>query len=137
MRKLKLTGSGLRLMRWRDNLKEMFGDQNRAARQIVVKELRNTTMAEWTPARDHVLKIVGLLNELEILRAEINGETEVDIVLQPLPDSFTQFFLNYDMNKLSYSLAELLKDLQVAEALIRKPTIALVTEKGSSSRPKG
>ncbi|XP_057981216.1 uncharacterized protein LOC131166655 [Malania oleifera] len=88
------------------NLKEIFGDQNRAARQTTRKELMNTTMAEGTLLRDHVLKIIGLINELEILGAEIDGETQ-------------------NMNKLSYSLVELLKELQAAEGLIRKPTIAL------------
>ncbi|XP_057948244.1 uncharacterized protein LOC131143902 [Malania oleifera] len=92
------------------NIKEMFGDQNRAAKQTSMKELMNTTMAEGSAVRDHVLKMIGLLNELEILGAEINRETQVDIVLQSLPDSFKQFFLNY-MNKFFYSLAELLKEL--------------------------
>ncbi|XP_057953669.1 uncharacterized protein LOC131147979 [Malania oleifera] len=80
------------------NLKKMFGDQNHAIRQTA-------------------------MNELEILGAEINGETKVDIVLQLLHDSFKQFFLNYNMNMLSYSLAELLKKHQATEGLIRKPTI--------------
>ncbi|XP_057975181.1 uncharacterized protein LOC131162584 [Malania oleifera] len=73
------------------NLKEMFGDQNCAARQTAIKELMNTTM----------------------------------------------FFLNYNMKKLSYSLAKLLKELQAVEGLIKKPTIDLVIEKGSSSMRKG
>ncbi|XP_057969481.1 uncharacterized protein LOC131158632 [Malania oleifera] len=72
------------------NLKEMFGHQNCAARQIAMKELMNTTMGEGTLVRDHVLKMI-----------------------------------------------ELLKKLQAAEGLIKKPTIALVTEKVSSSRLKG
>ncbi|XP_057962154.1 uncharacterized protein LOC131153725 [Malania oleifera] len=93
------------------NLKEMFGDQNRATRQNAMKELMNTTMAEGTLARDHVLKIIGLLNELEILGAKIDEETLVDIVLLSLPDSFKQFCLNYNINKLFYSLVELLKEL--------------------------
>ncbi|XP_057965527.1 uncharacterized protein LOC131156097 [Malania oleifera] len=119
------------------NLKEMFGYQNRAARKTIMKDLMNTIMIEGTPIRDHVLKMIGFLNELEILGAEIKGKTQVDIVLQSLSDSFKQFFLNYNMNKLSYSLAKLLKELQTTEGLIRKPTIALVTENGSFSRPKG
>ncbi|XP_057953940.1 uncharacterized protein LOC131148231 [Malania oleifera] len=120
-----------------ENLKEMFGDQNCAARQTDMKELMNTIMAEGTPVWDYVLKMIGLLNELKILEAEIHGKTQVDIILQSLPDSFKQFFLNYNMNKLSYSLVELLKEFQVAEGIIRKPTIAFVTDKGSYSRPKG
>ncbi|XP_057975459.1 uncharacterized protein LOC131162871 [Malania oleifera] len=69
------------------NLKEMFGDQNRVARQTVMKELMNTTMVEGTLVRDHVLKMIGLLNELQILGAKIDGETEADVVLQSLLDS--------------------------------------------------
>ncbi|XP_057948226.1 uncharacterized protein LOC131143882 [Malania oleifera] len=90
-------------------------------------------MAEGTPVRDHVVNMIGFLNELEILGAESDGESEVDIVLQSLLDSFKKFFLNYNMNKLFYSLVELLKELQATEDLIRKPTIAHMTEKYTSS----
>ena len=93
------------------NLKEMFGEQNRAGRQVAMKALLNTKMAEGTPVRDHVLKMIGHLNKLEILQAEIDGESQVDIVLMSLPESFKSFHLNYSMNKGSYSLAELLKEL--------------------------
>ncbi|XP_057948177.1 uncharacterized protein LOC131143825 [Malania oleifera] len=95
------------------NLKEIFGDQNRTARHTAMKELMN--YGRRGP------KILGV---------EIDGEIQVDIVLQSLPDSFKQFFLNYNVNKLSYSLEKLLKELQAVEGLIRKPTNALVIEKG-------
>ena len=49
------------------SLKEMFGDQNRATRLVAMRDLMNTTMVEETPVRDHVLKMMNLLNELEIL----------------------------------------------------------------------
>ena len=70
------------------NLKEMFRDQTRSTTQNAMKDLMNTTMAETTPVRDHVLKMIGLLNELEILRAEIDEESQADIILQSLPDSY-------------------------------------------------
>ena len=73
------------------NLKEMFGDHTRSARQKAMKDLMNTTMAETTPVRDHVLKMIGLLNELEILGAEIDEESQVDIILQSLPNSISNF----------------------------------------------
>ena len=56
------------------NLKEMFGDQNRAGRKVAMKALLNTKMAEGTPVWDHILKMIAHLNELEILGAEIDGE---------------------------------------------------------------
>ena len=63
------------------SLKEIFGDQNRVARLVFMKYLMNTTMIEGTPVRDHVLKMISLLNELEILGSDIDGETQVDIIL--------------------------------------------------------
>ena len=118
------------------NLKEMFGEQNRAGRQVAMKALLNTKMAEGTPVRDHVLKMISHLNELEILGAEIDGESQVDIVLMSLPESFKSFRLNYSMNKGSYSLAELLKELQAAEGIIGHAKSVQVAEKGSSSSAK-
>ena len=75
------------------NVKEMFGEQSRAARQVAMKALLNTKMAEGTPIQEHVLKMISHMNELEILRAEIDGETQVDIVLMSLPESFNNFHL--------------------------------------------
>ena len=73
------------------NVKEIFGEQSRAARQVAIKALLNTKMAERTPIQDHVLKMISHLNELEILGAEIDGETQVDIMLMLLPESFNNF----------------------------------------------
>ena len=57
------------------NLKKMFGDQNRAGRQVAMKALLNTKMAEGTSVQEHVPKMIAHLNEYEILGAEIDGET--------------------------------------------------------------
>ena len=90
------------------SLKEMFGDQNRAARLVAMKDLMNTTMFKGIPVRDHVLNIISLMNKLKILGSEIDVETQVDIILQSLFHFFKQFCLNYNMNKFFYSLAELI-----------------------------
>ena len=83
-----------------------------------MRALLTTKMAEGTPVRDHILQMISHLNELEILGAEIDGESQVDIMLMSLLESFKNFRLNYSMSKRSYSLAELLKYLQVAEGII-------------------
>jgi len=61
------------------SLKEMVGDQNHVARQVVMKELMNTNMIEEISAWDHILKMMSHLNELEILGDEIDRETQVDM----------------------------------------------------------
>ena len=100
------------------NLKEMFGDQNFARTLGAMRALLNTKMVECTPIQDHVLKMITHLNELEILGAEIDGKIQVDIMLMSLPESFKNFCLNYTMSKRSYTLVELLKELQAAKGIV-------------------
>ena len=50
-----------------------------------------------------------------------------------LPESFKNFRINYSMIKGSYSLAELLKELQAAEGILGHAKSVQVAEKGSSS----
>ena len=88
-----------------ENLKQMFGDQGRSAKQTAMRTLMNTKMVEGTLVRDHVLKMIGLLNELEVLGAKIDNDSQVEMILQSLPHNFQQFCLNYNMNKISLSLA--------------------------------
>ena len=101
-----------------------------------MRVLLNTKMAEGTPVRDHILKMNLHLNELEILGAEIDGESQVDIVLMSLSESYKNFCLNYSRSKGSYSLAELLKELQAAEGILGHAKSVQVVEKGSSSAKK-
>ena len=54
-------------------------------------------MKSGASIRDHMLVIMGHLNEMEILGAEIDGETQVDMILETLPSSFDNFKLNYAM----------------------------------------
>ena len=58
-------------------------------------------------------------------------------MLQSLPESFTQFRQNYNMNKYSYFKAKLLKELPSAEGLIKPVTRAYVAEKSSAPKSKG
>ena len=81
-----------------DSLKVMFGDYSRPARQVAIQKLMGAKMAEGTPVREHVLKMIGFLNELETLGATIDTQTQVDIILNSLPVPFAQFKLNYNMN---------------------------------------
>ena len=55
------------------NLKEMFGDQGRPARQATTKILMSTKMAEGTPVQEDILKMMDSLNKLEVLGTEIDA----------------------------------------------------------------
>ncbi|XP_047263652.1 uncharacterized protein LOC124896166 [Capsicum annuum] len=65
-----------------ESLKEMFEERNHAAKQTDMKEaLLSTKMVEGTSVREYVLKMMSLLNELEILGVVIDKESQVEMVL--------------------------------------------------------
>ena len=63
------------------SLKEIFGEQGRSARQDTMRLILNTKMAQGTPIREHCLKMISYLNTLEVLGANIDGESQVDMIL--------------------------------------------------------
>nr|XP_018628024.1 uncharacterized protein LOC108946039 [Nicotiana tomentosiformis] len=64
-----------------ESLKDMFSEKNHAAKQTTMKAFLNTKMAERSSVKDHVLKMMCLLNELEVLGAVIDKESQVEMVL--------------------------------------------------------
>ena len=64
-------------------------------------------MAQGTSVREHCLVLISNLNTLEVLGADIDGESLMDMILQSLPELFKKFRLNNNMNKKIYSLSEL------------------------------
>ena len=59
----------------------MFGEQGRLARQDTMRIILNSKMAQGTPIRKHCLKMISYLNTLEILGADIDGESQADMIL--------------------------------------------------------
>ena len=77
--------------------------------------------------------MISFLNELETLGANIDVQTQVDMILNSLPQSFAQFKLNYNMNQMNFSMSELMSSLQAAEGVIKPRGNVLNVEKGSYS----
>ena len=67
------------------SLKEMFGEQGRSARQKIMRQIYNTKMAEGSSIREHCLTMISNMNTLEVLDVDIDGESQVDMILQSLP----------------------------------------------------
>ena len=84
------------------SLKEMFGEQGRYAKQETIRQIYNTILAEGTLVREHCLRMISHLNTLEVLGVDIDGESQADMILQSLPESFKEFRINYNMNKKIY-----------------------------------
>ena len=64
--------------------------------------------------------MISFINKLDMLGAQLVGETKVDVILTLLSDFFNQFVMNYESDKMDDILFELLNMLQSAEDPIKK-----------------
>ena len=80
--------------------------------------------------------MISYLNAQEILGGNIDGESQVDMILQSLPKSFKEFKLNYNMNKKIYTLSKLMNELVATEGILVKAGVDTNMAKTSSSKPK-
>ena len=88
-------------------------------------------MSKETLIKDHMIHMMGLFNKMKILKANIDGETQVDMVLKTLLDFLKQFKLKYSMNKMVMSLIELIRELQTIEGILKKQRDIHMVVKGS------
>jgi hypothetical protein len=68
----------------------------------------------------HVFKMIGYIEKLDQLGFVIDHKLSVDLVLQSLLQSFSQFIMNYRMNKLDSTLPKLLNMLKTAKGALKK-----------------
>ncbi|XP_016566718.2 uncharacterized protein LOC107864810 [Capsicum annuum] len=74
-----------------ESLTEIFDEKNRAAKQTAMKSLLTTKMIEETSVREHVLKMMCLLNKLKILGAIIGKESQVEMAYRLYRIVFNSF----------------------------------------------
>lgn len=116
------------------HLQELYGEQSRVERFNIVKELFRTRMPEGSSVHEHGLKMINYIEQLQRLDVGMDADLTIDIVLQSLPHSFSQFVMNYYMNKMGVTLPELLNMLVTAEgAMIRTKGSALIVDVGKAS----
>ena len=65
--------------------------------------------------------------------AELSG----DLILQSLPDSYASFVLNYQMNKITTTIPELINMLKTAKEVVKKQSSKTVMVVSSSTSSKG
>ena len=72
-----------------------------------------------TPVRDQVMMMMNYFTEAKLYGTEIDQVTQVEIILNSLSPDFIWFNSNYIMNKLNYSVSQLLNELQTFELISR------------------
>lgn len=80
--------------------------------------------------------MIACLKELEDLGAEIDCESQVDMILQSLSDSISQYRVNVSMNKNAYTLFELVNVIVAVECLLKAKAIMDIAQ-ASSTELKG
>ena len=101
-----------------------------------MRQIYNTKMAEGTSVKEHCLRMISHLNTLEVLGVDIDGESQADLILQSLLESFKEFKLNYKINKKIYTLSELMNELVAAESILGTSSVNANMAEASTSQPK-
>ncbi|KAI3731931.1 hypothetical protein L1987_63124 [Smallanthus sonchifolius] len=90
-----------------EQLKGMFLKQARQERYETMSQLIRCTMQEGTPVSTHVLKMKGYIDQMNKLGFPMKDEMATDFILNSLPSSYAQFVMNFNMNGLEKTVAEL------------------------------
>ncbi|KAL0413378.1 UNVERIFIED_CONTAM: hypothetical protein Sradi_1539500 [Sesamum radiatum] len=94
-------------------------------------------MIEGSSVQSHVVKMLSLVKKFEDLKAGLNNDTYIDVILQSLPPSYDPFIVNYNMNGLEKSIHELINMLVQYEATTHKFEPAVLVGETSTSKAKG
>ncbi|GAV84987.1 zf-CCHC domain-containing protein/UBN2_2 domain-containing protein, partial [Cephalotus follicularis] len=89
---------------------------------------------------EHGLKMIDMIEQLAQLGFVMDHDLYVDLFLTSLPKSFSQFLVNFHMNKIEVTLSELVAMLRTVEADIdygKSKTHSLLLPSSRSAQGKG
>lgn len=101
-------------------------------KNLVWRDMRlpnSCTCAKWQRDFQSVL----MLNWIFIMDHELS----IELVLQSLPDSYSQFIMNFNTNKIEYTLSELLKTVEPNVKASIGHVLAIQFSKGIKRKIKG
>uniref|UniRef100_A0A1S4B2L2 Retrovirus-related Pol polyprotein from transposon TNT 1-94 n=1 Tax=Nicotiana tabacum TaxID=4097 RepID=A0A1S4B2L2_TOBAC len=121
-----------------EHLKKMFGTQSRTSRYQLSKDLFGSKLIGNSPVGLYVNHMTDLIEELEKLGCKLDKELSQDLILQSLSESFSQFVINFNMNKMDCDLHEMLNMLiDYENQLASEKKKGIVMLDGNSSKKKG
>ena len=80
------------------SINEIFTYLRRHAKQEAITSFMNLLQSKGTPIREHMMKVIAYLNEVEMLSAKIDVDTQISMVMSTLFDSFNQFSVDYELH---------------------------------------
>ncbi|KAL0433500.1 UNVERIFIED_CONTAM: hypothetical protein Slati_2684300 [Sesamum latifolium] len=111
-------------------IKDVYAVPDRHIRYAPTKAFFGTKMAKGSSVQSHVEKLEGL-------KAGLNNDTYIDVILQSLPSSYDPFMVNYNMNGLEKSIHELINMLVQYEVTTHKFEPAVLVGEDLTSKVKG
>jgi hypothetical protein len=98
----------------------MFENQAKAERYNISKVLFACKLAAGSPINPHVIKMMSYIKTLTKLGYEIKDDLTTDVILQSLSTSYESFIMNFHMNSMKKTVAELHGMLKTAKDSIKK-----------------
>src|SRR6266511_2678830 len=96
-------------------LKLIFQANARVERYEISNKFYSCKMEENSYVSEHILKMSGYYNHLTQLGVNLPVDCVTDRVLQSLPPCYKSFMMNYNMQGMDKTIAELFTMLKVAE----------------------
>ena len=118
------------------HLMELFVEQSRTQRYEISKILFRARMAESSSVQAHVLKMIEWIERVVVLGVELPVEMSMNLILQSLSDSFSQFIVNFYMKNIQASLPDLLNMLTTAEGNVQKEKSQVLFVGGTNKKRK-
>ncbi|KAL0386389.1 UNVERIFIED_CONTAM: hypothetical protein Slati_4558900 [Sesamum latifolium] len=123
-------------------------EDNRKVCSIILASMTNEIQKQYDRLDDvpsimlrmkesHGVKILSLVEKLEDLKAGLENDTCIDVILQSLPPSYDPFIVNYNTNGLDKSIHEIINMLVQYEATTHKSEPVVLVGKASTSKAKG
>ncbi|KAL0463366.1 UNVERIFIED_CONTAM: hypothetical protein Slati_0224200 [Sesamum latifolium] len=94
-------------------------------------------MTEESSVQEHGVKMLSLMEKLEDLKARLDNNTYIDVILQSLSPSFDPFIINFNMKGLEKSINELINMLVQYAALTKNFAPSVLVGEASTSKAKG
>ncbi|XP_047940959.1 uncharacterized protein LOC125188240 [Salvia hispanica] len=94
-----------------NSIADTFEPQNRPLRSLAIFRITNSRFEDGSSVHDHVRGMVASLEEFKILGGSIDPTSQVDIILNSLPDSFHEF-KTCMMSKVKCNVVDLVTELQ-------------------------
>ncbi|KAL0405218.1 UNVERIFIED_CONTAM: hypothetical protein Slati_3835700 [Sesamum latifolium] len=120
-------------------MKEIYAVPDWHIRYATTKAFFGTKIAEGSSVQSHGVQMLSLVEKLEDLKAGLNNDTYIDMILESLPPFYDPFIVNYNINGLKKSIHELINMLVQYDATTHKsePTVLVGEASTFKAKEKG